>query len=201
MRVSDGSGNRSGIPGKYGADIVEYDFSNHHSDLLWNYLYGNGDAGAMTGYSYTEIIVYTLLAGLVSKLVITGFEYQINEDIKDGGLNKYLIRPVNYCGYRFCSYLGGKDAAADFIADLYVCTGCIFKHISRTEAVFGSNRAVFGGAGSGSDPEFLYLLLRGVVELLADGRASAVRNSQRGAGCCQRRRVPPWIFSEKRRRF
>lgn len=108
MRVSDGSGNRSGIPGKYGADIVEYDFSNHHSDLLWNYLYGNGDAGAMTGYSYTEIIVYTLLAGLVSKLVITGFEYQINEDIKDGGLNKYLIRPVNYCGYRFCSYLGKR---------------------------------------------------------------------------------------------
>ena len=108
MRVSDGSGNFSGIPGKYGADIVEYDFSNHHSDLLWNYLYGNGDAGAMTGYSYTEIIVYTLLAGLVSKLVITGFEYQINEDIKDGGLNKYLIRPVNYCGYRFCSYLGEK---------------------------------------------------------------------------------------------
>ena len=34
--------------------------------FLWNYLYGNGDAGAMTGYSYTEIIVYTLLAGLVS---------------------------------------------------------------------------------------------------------------------------------------
>ena len=32
--------------------------------FLWNYLYGNGDAGAMTGYSYTEIIVYTLLAGL-----------------------------------------------------------------------------------------------------------------------------------------
>ena len=31
--------------------------------FLWNYLYGNGDAGAMTGYSYTEIIVYTLLAG------------------------------------------------------------------------------------------------------------------------------------------
>mgnify|MGYP007000010321 FL=1 len=44
----------------------------------------------------------------MSKLVITGFEYQINEDIKDGGLNKYLIRPVNYCGYRFCSYLGEK---------------------------------------------------------------------------------------------
>ena len=42
--------------------------------------------------------------------------------------------------------------------------------------------------------EFLYLLLRGVVELLADGRASAVRNSQRGAGCCQRRRVPHGYF-------
>lgn len=43
--------------------------------FLWNYLYGNTDAAALFGYSYNQIIVYTLLAGLVSKLVYTGFEY------------------------------------------------------------------------------------------------------------------------------
>lgn len=89
--------------------------------FLWNYLYGNGDAGAMTGYSYTEIIVYTLLAGLVSKLVITGFEYQINEDIKDGGLNKYLIRPVNYCATG-SALSRGKDAA---LILLLICTSVL----------------------------------------------------------------------------
>lgn len=89
--------------------------------FLWNYLYGNGDAGAMTGYSYTEIIVYTLLAGLVSKLVITGFEYQINEDIKDGGLNKYLIRPSTTAATGSAA-ISGKDAA---LILLLICTSVL----------------------------------------------------------------------------
>ena len=76
--------------------------------FLWNYLYGNADAGAVTGYSYQQIIVYTLLASMVSKLVGAGFETQINEDIKLGGLNKYLVKPVGYCRYQFFSFLGEK---------------------------------------------------------------------------------------------
>ena len=73
--------------------------------FLWNYLYGNSDAAAMTGYSYSQIMVYTLLASMVSHLVYTGFEYQVNEDIKNGGLNKYLVKPVNYRSYQFFSFL------------------------------------------------------------------------------------------------
>lgn len=76
--------------------------------FLWNYLYGNSDAAAMTGYSYSQIMVYTLLASMVSHLVYTGFEYQVNEDIKNGGLNKYLVKPVNYRSYQFFSFLGEK---------------------------------------------------------------------------------------------
>ena len=76
--------------------------------FLWNYLYGNADAGAVTGYSYQQIIVYTLLASMVSKLVSAGFEGQINEDVKLGGLNKYLVKPVSYCRYQFFSFLGEK---------------------------------------------------------------------------------------------
>ena len=40
--------------------------------------------------------------------VYTGFEYQVNEDIKNGGLNKYLVKPVNYRSYQFFSFLGEK---------------------------------------------------------------------------------------------
>lgn len=76
--------------------------------FLWNYLYKNADAAALFGYSYDQIIVYTLLATLISHLVCTGFEYQVNEDIKNGGLNKYLVRPVIYRRYQICSFLGEK---------------------------------------------------------------------------------------------
>jgi len=76
--------------------------------FLWNYLYGNTAAEVLFGYSHDQILVYTLLGTLVSKLVAAGFEYQVNADIKNGGLNKYIVRPIAYQGYQLCSFLGEK---------------------------------------------------------------------------------------------
>lgn len=89
--------------------------------FLWNYLYGHSDAAAMTGYSYTQIMVYTLLAGMVSHLVSTGFEYQVNTDIKNGGLNRYLVRPVNYRSYQFFSFLGEKAPQLMILLTVAAC--------------------------------------------------------------------------------
>lgn len=75
---------------------------------MWNYLYGHSDAAAIFGYQQGEILLYTLLATIVSQLVSTGFEWEMNGDIKMGGLNKYLIRPVGYKGYQFFRFLGQK---------------------------------------------------------------------------------------------
>lgn len=75
---------------------------------MWNYLYGHSDAAAIFGYQQGEILLYTLLATLVSQLVSTGFEWEMNGDIKMGGLNKYLVRPVGYTGYQFFRFLGQK---------------------------------------------------------------------------------------------
>lgn len=76
--------------------------------IMWTYFYARTDAAVSTGYTYSQIMVYTLLATLVSQLVSTGFAWQINDDIKQGGLNKYLVRPVHYGAYQFCSFLGEK---------------------------------------------------------------------------------------------
>ena len=75
---------------------------------MWNYLYRHSDAAAVFGYQQGEILLYTLLATIVSQLVGTGFEGEMNSDIKMGGLNKYLIRPVGYEGYYFFRFLGQK---------------------------------------------------------------------------------------------
>lgn len=75
---------------------------------MWNYLYRHSDAAAVFGYQQGEILLYTLLATIVSQLVGTGFEGEMNSDIKMGGLNKYLIRPIGYKGYRFFRFLGQK---------------------------------------------------------------------------------------------
>lgn len=75
---------------------------------MWNYLYRHSDAAAVFGYERGEILLYSLLASIVSQLVGTGFEGEMNEDIKMGGLNKYLVRPMGYKRYLFFRFLGQK---------------------------------------------------------------------------------------------
>lgn len=106
--IPDGDRAFVGISGEFCPEPLSTVFPIIIQTFLWNYLYGHGDAGAMTGYSYPQIMVYTLLAGMVSKLVYTGFEYAVNQDIKTGGLNKYLVRPVDYFAYRFFDHMGEK---------------------------------------------------------------------------------------------
>lgn len=76
--------------------------------VLWNYLYGHSNTADQTGYSYSQMIVYTLFAAIVSRLINTEFEYEINNDIKEGGLNKYLTKPIKYDRYQMFSFLGQK---------------------------------------------------------------------------------------------
>lgn len=76
--------------------------------FIWTAVYQHSGQSALFSYSYGQIILYTILAGLVSKLIATQFEHQIADDIKNGGLNKYLIKPVSYFGYRLVSFFGQK---------------------------------------------------------------------------------------------
>lgn len=162
--------------------------------FLWNYLYGNSDAAAMTGYSYSQIMVYTLLASMVSHLVYTGFEYQVNEDIKNGGLNKYLVKPVNYRSYQFFSFLGEK--APQLLILLAVAAALLIFSVAVLGLMLSFPRvlAFLVSLVLALVLNFFYLLLCGADKLLADGRESAVRHGERGAGGGQRRGIPYGYF-------
>ncbi len=53
-------------------------------------------------------MAYTFLAGLVARIVRTGFEYDIMDDVKNGKFSKFLVQPLGYFPYRLCSYFGQK---------------------------------------------------------------------------------------------
>lgn len=84
---------------------------------LWSALYAAGAAGT-NGYTYEQMMLYTLLAGVTARIVATGFENDVARDIKDGGLNKYLVKPVHYGGYCFAQFLGGKAAGIGLLLGL-----------------------------------------------------------------------------------
>ena len=57
------------------------------------------------GYEYSTMIFYFMLVLVVDNLVSpTEDEWQIASDIRDGRMNAFLIKPMNYLGYRLSLY-------------------------------------------------------------------------------------------------
>ena len=75
---------------------------------LWTSLYSAGSGETLFGFTYAQMIAYTVVANLVSRLIRTGFEYELNADIRTGGLDRYLVKPIGYFGFRLCVFLGSK---------------------------------------------------------------------------------------------
>ena len=76
--------------------------------FLWTAIFTNTTETVVYGFTYRQMIAYTFLAGLVGRLVRTGFEYEIMDDIKSGKYSKFLVQPLGYFPYRLCSYYGNK---------------------------------------------------------------------------------------------
>ena len=87
---------------------------------LWTCLYAPG-AGAATaadtlfGFTYMQMLGYVVVANIVSRLVRTGFEYDLNDDIRSGGLDRYLVKPIDYFGFRMTQFIGSKAAETVFM--------------------------------------------------------------------------------------
>src|SRR6478672_10475425 len=76
--------------------------------FLWRAIFRES-GGGMRGYSYGSMIYYYLLTILVSNLVTpTEDEWQIASDIREGQINSFLTKPLNYLGYRFSIFLSGR---------------------------------------------------------------------------------------------
>ena len=76
--------------------------------FLWRAVF-NEKGGGMQGYDYGSMIYYYLLTILVSNLVTpTEDEWQIASDIREGQINSFLTKPLNYLAYRFSIFLSGR---------------------------------------------------------------------------------------------
>ncbi len=73
--------------------------------LIWRAIFA-GTGEQVGGYDYGEMIWYFLLIILVDNLVTpTEDEWQIAADIREGQISAFLIKPLNYLGYRFSLFL------------------------------------------------------------------------------------------------
>ena len=75
--------------------------------ILWTAAYG--DKQAINGFSFAQTFTY-FVALIVVQFMIGAFneDYQISEEIRNGMINQFLLKPVNYFAYRFSIYLSAR---------------------------------------------------------------------------------------------
>lgn len=77
--------------------------------FIWNAMYAASPGSEVYGYTHEQMIAYTIMAIVVGRLISTGFEYEIAGDIKNGGLNKFIVQPISYFWYRMMCFYGTKS--------------------------------------------------------------------------------------------
>lgn len=100
---------------------------------MWTAIYHSTATGILYGYSYQQMILYTFFVGVIAKFISTGFEYEMNDDIKNGGLNKYLVKPINYCFYRISCFLGERCSISIVFFFLLIVLCTMFKFMGYFE--------------------------------------------------------------------
>ncbi len=107
--------------------------------FMWAAIYGGSGNTMMFNRSFAQMITYSVMAAIISRLVRTSFEYEVNDDIKNGGLSKYVIRPMGYLPYRMSCYLGQK--AGQFVAAI----GLLAAALLVLSGVFHRSVVTLGG--------------------------------------------------------
>jgi ABC-2 type transport system permease protein len=77
---------------------------------VWQKIYSDKPVGAQIGaYSFAEMVSYYLLTTIVDALTaVNEDDWQIAADIKDGNISQFLVKPVDYLGYRLCLFFSGR---------------------------------------------------------------------------------------------
>ncbi|MHC4958503.1 MAG: ABC transporter permease [Planctomycetota bacterium] len=75
--------------------------------FLWRAMFSESGATEIGGYSFHSMVVYYLAVILLGKLVRgRQFDGSVSEDIYMGGLNRYLLYPVDYLPFKYAQHLG-----------------------------------------------------------------------------------------------
>lgn len=88
--------------------------------FLWTAIYDHSNRESVYGYTYEEMIVYIITAGIISKLISTGNMTSISADIKSGALSKFLVQPISYISYRASLFLGQTLCDIGFMLIIWV---------------------------------------------------------------------------------
>jgi len=77
---------------------------------LWRTVYSTKPEGAsLSGFTQSEMIFYYMMVAIVDVLTaVNEDDWQIAADIREGNISWFLLKPIDYMGYRLCLFFSGR---------------------------------------------------------------------------------------------
>ena len=107
-----------GLLAKFFPIIIQY--------YMWTAIFKNSPDSIIMGYSYPQMIVYTIIAPLVSSLSLVNIQYQIADEIRLGRFSRYVILPAKHFNIKLSEFIGTKFIESIFISILLLIAGTVF---------------------------------------------------------------------------
>ena len=78
--------------------------------FIWGAIFeARGDGDGINNFNYGSVVDYFLLVLFLDGLITPGDdEWQVAADIRDGQMNAFLIKPINYFFYRFALFVSNR---------------------------------------------------------------------------------------------
>ncbi|UQS85953.1 ABC-2 family transporter protein (plasmid) [Nicoliella spurrieriana] len=71
--------------------------------ILWNSIYNTKNT--FGGFTENQMITYYLISRIMIICITPDFQWEMNSDIRNGDIIKFLVMPISYFFYRFSSHL------------------------------------------------------------------------------------------------
>jgi ABC-2 type transport system permease protein len=108
---------------------------------LWRTIYAGKSTDDVGGFSHAQMISYYLLVVIVDMLTaVYEDDWQIAADIKDGNISQFLLKPINFIGYRLSLFFSGRIIYAS-VALIPVAAFILFQ---KSYFVWPPDAATFG---------------------------------------------------------
>ena len=76
--------------------------------FIWGAIF-EAKGGGINNFNYASVVYYFLLVLVLDSLITPGDdEWQVAADIRDGQMNSFLIKPVNYLVYRLALFVSNR---------------------------------------------------------------------------------------------
>lgn len=96
--------------------------------FIWGAIF-EAKGGGINNFDYASVVYYFLLVLVLDSLITPGDdEWQVATDIRDGQMNSFLVKPMNYLVYRMALFVSNRLVYTVVTLPVIILVFVVFQH-------------------------------------------------------------------------